>query len=166
MSPNGDGLIFYNAALRIYAPHDLHAELRNRLDLNPTLSAQAGEIVSDPAAPTGKTFPADVWLVVAPVDVCRPINEHLSWIIEKARPNVAYLKKLVESGIHIDIWCTCTTNGVAALISIDPTLIASLAHLELPVSVRFAALPQLGGTGVSSFLGSVPSRDTKQQKNK
>ena len=51
--------ILWSAALRVYAPVELHAELRSKLALEPALAARAGEKILDPAAPPGETFPVE-----------------------------------------------------------------------------------------------------------
>lgn len=145
MPPAQHNIALSSAALRVHAPADLHTELRSKLGLDPTLAARAGEKVLDPAAPPGETFPEDIWVAIAPVDPFRPLDEHLTWIADKARPGMAYIRELIERAIDIDVWCTCTTDGSSAIVSIAPHLLESLALLGVKVSVRFAAVPELKG---------------------
>jgi len=132
-----------SASLRVLGVSDHHAELERILGVKATASHLKGEKIIDFPWSKHKKWPHDVWVVEAPVEPMRPLQEHLRWVVKKFAKHRAYLHSLATKGAQIDVICSCISEERSVSLVIDPGLLGAVSELGFPLTVRVISVAGL-----------------------
>jgi hypothetical protein len=76
----------------------------------------------------------DIWLYDAPVAKTQPLDKHIMAIWKKARPHMAYLRRLKKQ-FQVDLFCGYGSNSCTGGFSIDQRCLGFFTELDIPFGV-------------------------------
>ena len=106
------------------------------LGMQPTRAHLKGEVVEHRAT---RTYPSGLWAVQSSVDCHRPLEEHLTDLLDKLEPRAAGIRQMLRGGLAPTFFCGLfmlvdDTDGFVRLDALVLSRISALgAALELHV---------------------------------
>jgi hypothetical protein len=120
----------HSATLRILDAPDLHEEITLKTGMQPSHAHKIGEEKTPGAA-----WDNSIWMLESPLGPQAEISEHLEWLWRQVRPHVSYFKGLKTSGVKLDIFCGFRTDTDTGGFSIEPSALAIVTELQIPIEV-------------------------------
>ena len=130
--PPHDDSKWSKASLRIFSQTLTAEEITDRLQLTPSRSHTKGLQKSSRVQISWKEH---LWLLECPLGDESDLTRHLRWLLDKVETKADVLSNL-SGDCRLDFFCGFASENGQGGFTLDPTTLARLAALKIPVSLN------------------------------